>query len=160
MLTKVIFNKQTRKLTNELTKESSVNLLSLSEAKILESLIEENAGCSREALLAVAWQGRVVTGTSLNVAINNIRKLTKEVGGPNPIDAIRGFGYKLSEQIVFTLNDATANIQAEKPLNKQTKNEVNKQSILTIYRERLPLLLVNIGLLIVIINLIKLYFKL
>lgn len=158
MLIRVTFNKQTRKLTNELTGESSVNLLSLSEIKILESLIEEQAGCSREMLLDAAWKGRVVTGTSLNVAINNIRKLTKEVGGPNPIDAIRGFGYKLSEQVVFTLGDTTASIQTEKTLNKQTKNVINKEPVLSVYLAKLPLLLVNIGLLIVIINLIKLYF--
>ena len=154
----VIFNKKTRKLTNELTKESSVNLLSISEVKILESLIEEKTGCSRETLLNVAWQGRVVTGTSLNVAINNIRKLTKEVGGPNPIEAIRGFGYKLSEQIVFTLDDTTASIQADNTLSNQTKNVINNKSILAIYLAKLPLLLANIGLLIVIIYLIKLYF--
>ncbi|GIU19446.1 hypothetical protein TUM3792_16920 [Shewanella sp. MBTL60-007] len=109
-------------------------------------------------LLDAAWKGRVVTGTSLNVAINNIRKLTKEVGGPNPIDAIRGFGYKLSEQVVFTLGDTTASIQTEKTLNKQTKNVINKEPVLSVYLAKLPLLLVNIGLLIVIINLIKLYF--
>lgn len=158
MLNRVIFNKQTRKLTNELTSESSVNLLSLSEVKILESLIEEKAGCSRETLLAVAWEGRIVTGTSLNVAINNIRKLTKEIGGPNPIDAIRGFGYKLSEQIVFTLDETAANIQAENSISNQTKSAMNKQPAVAVSTAKLPLLLANIGLLIVIINLIALYF--
>ncbi|MDR8522459.1 winged helix-turn-helix domain-containing protein [Shewanella fidelis] len=159
MLTRLIFNKQTRKLTNELTSESSVNQLSLSEVKILESLIEEKAGCSRETLLTVAWQGRVVTGTSLNVAINNIRKLTKEVDGPNPIDAIRGFGYKLSDQIMFTMNDTAANIQAKSSLSDQTKSAISKQPVVAISPTNLPLLVVNIGMLIVIINLIKLYLK-
>ncbi|MFH7524949.1 transcriptional regulator [Aeromonas sp. A5] len=80
--------------------EISISSLSSSEVLIIDALSRSYpTAISRSDLLSIAWPNKVVSETSLNVAINNIRaNLSCQIGeGKDILLTERGFGYRLTE---------------------------------------------------------------
>lgn len=68
--------------------------LSLSECFILKYLLESSPQTlKREYLLEHCWPGKVVTGSSLNVAIKNIRTALKELDADFKVVTVQKEGY-------------------------------------------------------------------
>ena len=61
--------------------------------------------------METCWSGKIVTDTSINVAISNIRACLARGGIPRLILTTRGVGYCLSESV--TIIEAEAEAEAE-----------------------------------------------
>ncbi|ARC91769.1 hypothetical protein B6A42_06155 [Vibrio coralliilyticus] len=70
--------------------------LSNSESLLLQFLAQTpGETVSRETLLSECWPGRIVTQSSLNVAIKNLRQAFEQLNSESPIVTDLGKGYSL-----------------------------------------------------------------
>ncbi len=70
--------------------------LSHSETLLLQTLVAApGKTISRETLLVQCWPGRIVTQSSLNVAVKNLRQAFEKLGGDSLITTDPGKGYLL-----------------------------------------------------------------
>lgn len=73
---------------------NKVVTLSPSECLILKYLMDNSSQTlGREYLLTHCWPGRIVTSSSLNVAIKNVRSALKEVGSDCKVITVQKEGY-------------------------------------------------------------------
>ncbi|CDT66700.1 hypothetical protein VCR15J2_470416 [Vibrio coralliirubri] len=100
--------------------------LSPSEALILEFLVKNSPkAVGRDFLLEHCWPGRVVTGSSLNVAVKNIRTALSSLECDCKILTVQKEGYSFSrpQQIGGYLSTPTSAIQVEVPQYEAPKGE-------------------------------------
>ncbi|WEM45940.1 winged helix-turn-helix domain-containing protein (plasmid) [Photobacterium sp. DA100] len=84
-----------RSITN--SKNGIEAVFSSSEVSIIKELVMSGGKpVSRRYLLDTCWGGRVVTNTSLNVAINKIRERLNSVGLEDAIITVPRFGYQIN----------------------------------------------------------------
>lgn len=92
--------------------------LSPSESLILEQLVKNSPkAVGRDFLLEHCWPGRVVTGSSLNVAVKNIRTALNSIGCDCKILTVQKEGYSFSkpQQLDSYLSNSTSASQVEAP---------------------------------------------
>ncbi|PSW08248.1 hypothetical protein C9J01_24060 [Photobacterium rosenbergii] len=84
-----------RSITN--SRNGNEAVFSTSEVSIIKELVLANGKpVSRRYLLDNCWGGRVVTNTSLSVAINKIRERLSSVGLEDTILTVPRFGYQIN----------------------------------------------------------------
>ncbi|MFQ2218881.1 transcriptional regulator [Aeromonas enteropelogenes] len=108
----------------------SLEGLSNAELIILKNLSDAYPDAmSRERLIEVGWQDKVVSDTSLNVAINSIRKNISgqnRFNGEEIILTERGFGYKLNKNIIFEdLNNPKPHLQLAPSIDRTNQNYID-----------------------------------
>ncbi|MFM5429170.1 transcriptional regulator [Aeromonas veronii] len=103
--------------------------LSNTELIILKTLSDAFPDAiSREQLIESGWKNKVVSDTSLNVAINSIRKNISGNNGFNGEEIVlteRGFGYKLNRKFPFeNTNPPNSHLQCDASINGIDQNYI------------------------------------
>ncbi|MGD8110484.1 winged helix-turn-helix domain-containing protein [Vibrio sp. TRT 17S01] len=95
---KLVKNRQELQFTDSenIIKQVPLNLVEYNVLKMLSDAYPKT--CDREQLMT-CWEGRVVTQSSLNVLINNIRKHIRGFTPDEVVMTSRGKGYYLAEKI-------------------------------------------------------------
>ncbi|OQQ10703.1 transcriptional regulator [Vibrio splendidus] len=131
---KIILDASGIELNNNTLINSSSNkqvTLSSSESLILEHLVMNSPkAIGRDFLLEHCWPGRVVTGSSLNVAIKNIRTALNELNCECKILTVQKQGYSFSrpQQLGGYLSTPTSTIQVEVSQYESPKGEALKET--------------------------------
>ncbi len=118
---KIILDASGIELINNALIDSNLNkrvTLSPSEALILEFLVKNTPkAVGRDFLLEHCWPGRVVTGSSLNVAVKNIRTALNSIECDCKILTVQKEGYSFSrpQQFDSYLSSSTSASQVEAP---------------------------------------------
>lgn len=100
--------------------------LSNSESLLLQFLAQTpGETVSRETLLSECWPGRIVTQSSLNVAIKNLRQAFEQLNSESPIVTDLGKGYSLRGESWPSQDQ----VKPEGPVS--TDNEVDRVSSLS-----------------------------
>nr|WP_241902790.1 MULTISPECIES: helix-turn-helix domain-containing protein [unclassified Vibrio] len=118
---KIILDASGIEMMNNTLIDSNLNkrvTLSPSEALILEVLVKNSPkAVGRDFLLEHCWPGRVVTGSSLNVAVKNIRTALNSIECDCKILTVQKEGYSFSrpQQPTGYLSTPTSGVQVEAP---------------------------------------------
>ncbi|CAK3819451.1 OmpR/PhoB-type domain-containing protein [Vibrio crassostreae] len=131
---KIILDASGIELVNNTLIDSNLDervTLSPSEALILEFLVKNSPkAVGRDFLLEHCWPGRVVTGSSLNVAVKNLRTALSSLKCDCKILTVQKEGYSFSrpQELDGYLSTPTSTIQVEVPQYESPRVEALKET--------------------------------